>query len=187
MLKPYRYNSGIRWNQPGVTWNGMYDDNTNMNDNRISATLAAAAITNILAAIQTIRTNLPFLIEIGEQERMELPKLGEKTVGFDEKSAAYMASNPEFLPAFILIAEVNKDRALRTAMLQFFPQLKQLFDQVSDTMMVLGSELYMADLGYYQSSKEAARRGRPGAETIYNDLQSRFPGAPKKAATPPTP
>jgi hypothetical protein len=158
-----------------------------MNDNRVSATLAAAAITNINNALQTIRTNLPFLVELTDQERIEIPKLGQKTIGFDEKCAAYMGTNPELIPGFIVLAEVVKDRTLRDAILQFYPNFKTLFDQITDTLLVVGSEIYMADLAYYQAAREAAKRGRPGAEVIYKDLATRFPGAPKKVTPPPTP
>ena len=46
------------------------------------------------------------------------------------------------------------------------------------------SEIWMADLAYYQSVREAKRRGRPGAETIYNDLRPRFPGSTPSNPTP---
>ncbi len=184
----------LRFDMPGARWDGTVEEvmaalnqqnNTPMtNDNRVSATILAADITAILAAFTTIRTKLPFLIQVGAQERIELPKLGEKTLGFHEKCTTYMASNPEFIPPFVTPAEVAKDIALRDQFHQFLPQLIELYNLITGTEMVVGSEIYMADLAYYQSVREAARRGRPGAEAIYNDLQTRFPGAPKAAATP---
>jgi len=182
----------ITFGMKGARWNGTLEEveaalnqqsnNPMTNDNRVSATISPADITAILAAITTIRTKLPFLIPVGAQERLELPKLGEKTIGFHEKCTAYMASNPEFLPGFIQPAEVGKDISLRDQIHQFLPQLLELVSLVTGTEMVVGSEIYMADLAYYQSVREAARRGRAGAEDIYVDLQSRFPGAPSKAA-----
>ena len=153
-------------------------------DNRISATLADADKALILQKITEIRALLPFLVNLTPDERQTLPKLGEKTIGFHEKCTAYMASNPEFIPPFVTPAEVAKDIALRDQFHQFLPQLIELYNLITGTEMVVGSEIYMADLAYYQTVREAARRGRPGAEAIYNDLQTRFPGAPKAAATP---
>ncbi len=106
-------------------------------------------------------------------------------MGFDAKCAAYMASNPAFLPGFIVLAEVLKDRELREAFMEFVPDLRTLCDGVEDTLMVINSELWMADLAYYQSVREASRRNRAGAEVIYTDLRSRFPGA--NPTTPPPP
>jgi hypothetical protein len=145
-------------------------------DNRVSASISAADIQAVLGAVQTIRQKLPFLVSLTNQERQEIAKLGEKSVGFEEKCAAYMASNPEFLPGFVQIGEVTKDRALRAQILQFFSQFTSVCEAVNDTMLVIGSEIWMADLAYYQSVREAAKRGRPGAEAIYNDLRQRFPG-----------
>lgn len=198
MATPLRWGQKLSNGQPvtfgmkGALWNGTLEEveaalnqqnaNPMTNDNRVSATITPADITAILAAITTIRTKLPFLIAVGAQERLELPKLGDKTIGFHEKCTAYMASNPEFLPGFILPTEVGKDIGLRDQIHQFLPQLLELVSLITGTEMVLGSEIYMADLAYYQSVREAARRGRAGAEDIYKDLQSRFPGAPPKAA-----
>jgi hypothetical protein len=153
-------------------------------DNKVSANIAVGDINEILAAIQTIRTKLPFLVSVNNQERREMAKLGDKSKGFDQKCAVYMASNPEFLPGFIELPEVNKDRALLDQMMQFFPALKAICEAVDDTVMVVNSELWMADLAYYQTVREAARRSRPGADTIYRSLKERFPGGnPQLAQT----
>ncbi|MFO1485073.1 MAG: hypothetical protein U1F71_17065 [Verrucomicrobiaceae bacterium] len=157
--------------------------------NRISATLSAQDVTDILAAITTIRTKLPFLVSLSNDERRLLPKLGDKSVGFDDKCTAYMTSNPEFIPGFVDPAEVAKDRTLRTDILQFFTQLSTLCEEVDDTLMVINSEIWMADLAYYQNVREGAKRGLGGADTIYGDLNPRFPGSrpPKTPPTPPAP
>lgn len=147
--------------------------------------MTAQDITDINAAIQTIRTKLPFLISISNQERKEMAKLGDKSMGFDEKCAAYIGSNPEFLPGFVETAEVNKDRALRGRIMEFFPNLQTLCESVDDTLMVVNGDLWMADLAYYQSVRQAAKRGRAGADTIYNDLRTRFPGGNPQPPTPP--
>jgi hypothetical protein len=149
--------------------------------------MSAQDVTDILAAIDVIHTKAPFLLSISNEERQEIPKLGDKSGGFHEKCMGYMASNPEFLPGFIDIAEINKDKTLRNQVNEFWPHLKTLCESVNDTVLLLGSELYMADLAFYQTVREAARRGRAGADTIYNDLKQRFPGATPQEPTPPTP
>jgi len=152
--------------------------------NRISATLTDDDVTAILGAIDTIRTKLPFLISVSNEERGEIPKLGDKSMGFEEKCSSYMTSNPEFLPGFVPIAEVTKDRALLGKFMQFWPKLTTLCEDVADTKLVIGSEIYMADLAYYQNVRQGAKRGLPGADTIYNDLRVRFPG---NSPQPPAP
>ena len=144
--------------------------------NRISAELIDQDIAELRALVTAARSKLPFLIGLTTQERKELAKLGEKTVGFDEKIQAYMLTNPEFQPGFVDPAEVRKDRLLRTRFMSFFPDFMTLAEHMEDTMTILGNEILMADLAYYQSVREAARRGVPGAQQIYDDLRTRFPG-----------
>ena len=159
------------------------------NDNRISAVLAPADKTTILQKITDIRALLPFLLNLTVQERKELFKLGDKGLGFDEKCKTYMANNPALVPGFVTVAEVDKDRALRTAVLDIQRELASLLEAVDDTALVLGSEILMADLSFYQSVRQAAKRGTPtGIDVIFNDLQERFPGTHKTTTpTPPTP
>ena len=155
------------------------------NDNRISAVLAPADKTTILQKITDIRALLPFLLNLTVKERKELFKLGDKGLGFDEKCRTYMANNSSLVPSYVTVAEVEKDRVLRTAMLDILRELASLQEAVDDTVLTLSSEILMADLSFYQSVRQAAKRGVAGIDVIFNDLQERFPGTRK--ATTPTP
>ena len=158
------------------------------NDNRISATLAPADKTAALQKITDIRALLPFLLNLTVAERKEIFKLGDKGLGFDDKCRTYMANNPTLVPSYVTVAEVDKDRALRTALLDIQRELASLLEAVDDTVMMLGSEMLMADLSFYANVRQAAKRGVPGIDAIYADLQARFPGTRKAAVTPtPTP
>jgi hypothetical protein len=103
-------------------------------DNRVSATLSDQDLTDILAAIATIRSKLPFLVTLSAQERKEMAKMGDKSVGFDEKCTAYMASSPSFLPGFVSVDEVARDRALRSQIMRFFAELNGLTESLDDTL-----------------------------------------------------
>ena len=156
-------------------------------DNRISAVLLAADKTAILAALDTIRTKLPFLVNLTAMERRKLAKMSDKTLAFDEKCAAYMTAHAELVPSYVNMTEYNKDRALRLALLDIDQQLKQVVEGVDDTMMLCASEAFTADLSFYQNVRQAAQRGVVGADTIYQDLKQRFPGRGPGASDTPTP
>ena len=49
-------------------------------------------------------------------------------------------------------------------------------EMLDDTALLVGSEIWMADLSFYQTVRQAARRDVPWADTIYDDLKERFPG-----------
>ena len=106
-------------------------------------------------------------------------------MGFDEKCANYIASNPDFLPNYIDPAEVLKDRTACAQILKFLPQFRLLTEQAGDTFDVIGNEIMLADLAYYNSTGEAAKRGCPGAGAIHDDLATRYPCRPSKAQPKP--
>lgn len=155
------------------------------NDNLISATLGAEDIQAIKDALAVVRGKLPFLVSLSPQERREMVKMGEKSMGFDEKCTLYMGNHAEFVPGFVDPQEVARDRALRSQILEFSSLLNALTQNVDDTLMVVNQDIWMANLAYYQSVREAAKRGRPNAQTLYDDLRSRFPGNARSAATAP--
>lgn len=154
-------------------------------DNRISAELTDADQAAILAAIASIKSKLPFLINLTPDERIALPKMSDKSVAFDEKSASYMTTLPSLVPGFVSVAETNKDRALRVQVSEAAREILALAQSVDDTLMVISSEIWMADLSFYQSVRQAAKRGVSGAQTAYDDLSARFPGAPKAKPSKP--
>ena len=156
------------------------------NDNRISVTITDQQVADILTSLAALETALPFLLNREPGDKTVL--LGEKSVGFDEKCAAYMRSNPEFIPSYLVDHEVTKDRVARAQFLKFLPQLRQLAAKANDTFDVIGNELMLADLAYYNNTGDAAKRGRPDAQSIHDDLATRYPGRPARArATAQTP
>jgi len=150
------------------------------NNNRVSVTIADQTVTDILGHIAAIETLLPFLLTRDAGDNSVL--LGEKSVGFDEKCAGYMTSNPEFIPGYIALPEVLKDRSARAQFLKFLPSLNLLAGKADDTFNVIGNEIMLADLAYYNNTGEAANHGAAGAGNVHDDLATRYPGRPAKAA-----
>lgn len=154
--------------------------------NRISATLVTAAITAINGAITTIRTNLPFLLSLTIDERKRLPKLGDGRVALLEDALPLMVAHPDLVPTYMEIAEVTKDRDLRNALDPIFNSLATLCQDVEDTEILVGSELYNAIRGFYLNCQEAAKRGATTAQAVVDVLSKYFarPGRPPKPPTP---
>jgi len=152
-------------------------------DNRISVALSDADKQAILDAVAVIKSKLPFLLNLTPDDRINLPKMSDKSVAFDEKCATYMDSLPTLVPGFVNVAEVKKDRDLRNQLAGVAAEIAALAASMDDTMMVVSSELWMADLSFYQSIRQGAKRSVAGAQGAYDDLSQRFPGAnPKPAA-----
>jgi hypothetical protein len=143
-------------------------------DNQVSAAITDQNVTDILGHIAAIEGLLPFVISRAPGDNNVM--LGEKSVGFDEKCATFMGSNPQFIPGYVTPAEVLKDRALRGQFNKFLPRLNLLAAKAQDTFDVVGNEMMMADLAYYNSTGDAAKRGITSAGDIHDDLATRYPG-----------
>ena len=62
--------------------------------------------------------------------------------------------------------------------------LAPISDALDDSLMLSGSEAYQGALVFYSNVKSAAKVHVPKAQTVYDDLSTRFPGAPAKKAAP---
>jgi hypothetical protein len=158
------------------------------NDNKISITISPSDKTEINAALLTIKTKLqPYLIALTPDERRALPKVSDKSISFMDKTLSYVNTNPEFAPPYLNVAELSKDVDAAEILNSIAVPLEQILTGLEDTMMLAGSEAYIAALSYYNTAKEAARRDVPNAKSVYEDLRQRFPSKSKKEEPQPAP
>lgn len=158
-------------------------------DNRISLEITPAQKTALVAAVTGLKAALDGLLtNLTPEEKQSLPRIGDNTLAFDEKCAAYMVSRADLVPSFLDLDEMALDRKLVADLLPCLREIAPLCEGLEDTIMLANSDNMMGDLAFYQNVKQAAKRGVTGSGTIYDDLKTRFPGRPKKdAPTPPTP
>lgn len=192
MPTPLTWDSNLAWdtNQPGIAWDAMaatpQSNRPMASDNRISLEITAAQKTAIVDAVTALKAALQgIIINLTKEERQSLPKVGDKTLAFDEKCKAYMASRPELVPGFIDMAELAKDRKLVADLLPCLQEIAPICEGLEDTVSLAYTDIYIADLAFHANVKQAAKRGVPGTDTIYDDLKERFPGRPKAEPTPP--
>jgi len=143
-----------------------------------------ADVINKLKAIEDILR--PYFVALSENEKRHLLKMSDETIPFAEKVNGYMDSEPQYNPPFISVPETHKDFANFVKLRPVIERIQGLENEVSNMDICAGSDSYIQFLAYYNSVKEAGKRGIPGAKTIYDELSKRFPGARKKP-TPPTP
>jgi len=152
--------------------------------NLISLNIPEADIADIKNAVTVLKTKLfPKLETLTTDERMELPKMGDKTTEFVRKTYDYCVKNPEFIPPFMDVNEFKIDVDAIEVLRPFYIDIIQVAEAVDDTMLLSGSEAYQAALMYYNSVKQGAKTGIANAETIYKDLAVRFPAKNIKAKT----
>ncbi len=154
----------------------------------ISAVLSDADRDAILAKLNEAWALMPFLVNLTPDEIRGLPKMGEKSVSFVEKSLEYARGNPKLVPPYLDAGELNKDLVLVKQLQPIHNLLNQLFDALDGTFTAVGSEAYVESLSFYNTVRDAAKRNVPGSDAIYQDLRKRFPGRSgvQKAAAPQT-
>jgi hypothetical protein len=153
--------------------------------NLASIKIAEADLTEINACITTLHAKLlPYLKTLSPEDRMELPKMGDKTVSFVQKTLEYCRQNPDLVPPFLDVNELAVDIRACVTIRSLYEPLLQITDSLSDTMLLSGSEAYSAALMFYSVVKNAMKSKIQKAETIYSDLSNRFPGRVKKENAP---
>jgi len=153
-------------------------------ENRISIVLKPDDLRQVHDALTTVNTVLkPYLIVLTPAERQELPKMGDSTAPFVQKTLEYAQTNPGFVPAYLDIQELKTDFDAVESLLQVFRPVEQLYYNLNDTITLSGSEAYVASLAFYNSVKQAAKINVPGAKAISEDLKLRFAGQGKRQTT----
>ncbi len=145
-------------------------------DNQVSATLQQQEVDNLRNQVQSIRAMLPFLVNLTAEERRKYPKMGDKTLAFVTKALEYARDNYHLVPPYLNVPEFEKDMTLVQQLNSILRPLRSLLESLDDTVMLAGSESYSAALTFYQSVKLAKSMNVPGIDSIYEDLQARFPG-----------
>ena len=152
-----------------------------MQENQISFDLSQEELERINKAIQVLKDTLsPKLVKLNAETRRELAKMGDKTLAFVMKSYEHAQQNEVLVPAYLDVKEMGKDIQAVEKIRQIFNPLEQLSQDLEDSMMLAGSEAYIAALSFYNAVKGAAKSKVGASEQIYNDLSQRFPGRPRK-------
>ncbi|WP_373398598.1 hypothetical protein V8V91_02420 [Algoriphagus halophilus] len=150
-------------------------------ENRLSIEIPEAELTAAMEHVKSAREILaPYLIALTPEERMTIPKMSDGSRPFVEKVMDYVQTEPSFLPRFVPVEEMQKDWKSNKEIDSVYKSAMLLCNDLNDTMMLAGSEVYEASLAYYNSVKIAARMQAPNAKGIYEDLKVRFEGQGKK-------
>jgi len=134
-------------------------------ENVVSIVIPAEDVAAVQDAIKVIEEKLkPHLVALQPAERKELPKMSDKTAPFVEKVLDYAESDAEFAPAYLDVPELKKDLDAVGMLTLVARPIEQLSEMLNDTIMLAGSEAFVASLAYYNSVKQAAKMNVPGAK-----------------------
>ena len=109
--------------------------------------------------------------------------MGDKSIPFVIKGTEYLKTPGTPAPPYLNPEELSTDLNAFENIRQIRQIAQPIVDMLDDTMLLCGSEAYVAVLAYYTYLKGAARMNVSGAKTILEDLSNRFPGRPAKKET----
>jgi hypothetical protein len=154
-------------------------------ENRISAVISDADLAEVLAALATVRTKLPFLINLDPADRKNKRKTGTKREGYVVDVYNASTANSGAIPSSFSIAEWTKDEVVNDVMKVIFSNLGNLTESVSDTMLQIGNErVKQADLCYGYLKSGAA--GNVALTDELNRIAATFAGQGRAAEIPVT-
>jgi hypothetical protein len=136
----------------------------------LSASITPAQTTSIQGAIATLKTNLPFLVNLTKTERAALSKMSDATFSYVTKALDYATNNPLLVPSFINVTEAKRDLQLFNDLRTTHQQLAQLLEGIDDTEMAAGIEAKDFADKFYASVQQAANSNAPGAKVIADDM-----------------
>lgn len=150
----------------------------NIHDQVIPEEVLNLVKSKIEEAINLIR---PYSVVLTADERISAIKVGDKAFTFITKVFAYTKTNPEFIPNYLNIGDLNIDFQDAGGHVDIVSLINQLYNYFDDTKLSARSEAYSASLYYYGSVQQAASVNLPGAKAIYDDLKLYFPRTGKPA------
>lgn len=149
---------------------------SNLLNNRLNITVTAAQMTAVKTAIQTINSNLSFLLGLTTDERIVLPAIDVNNKAFTEDAINAGVNNGQLIPSYVSVTSMQNDMTLFNQLDEIIIIVKQLLEKLEDTQLLAGSEAYTSALVLYRLFGSAADAGVPGADAINNQLKQRFAG-----------
>lgn len=147
------------------------------NSNQISITIPPEVVEQVKQLYSQANLILaPYLINLTNDQKAVLPKMGEKSIPFVTKAAEYLDIPATPAPPYIDPAELRIDLTAYEILRKIRQVVAPTLEMLDDTMLLCGSEAYVAVLAFYNYLKGASKMNVPGAKTIFDDLSTRFPG-----------
>jgi hypothetical protein len=154
--------------------------------NLVTGTLSDANKAAIIADINSIRTKMPFLVNLSEGERKSLPKMGDNSRAYVQKGHEFAAQNTDKLGADFGMTDYTADYNLDAQLQEVETAFDQLREDFDDTVMALRSDLMVRSNFAYALMKVLGKSS--GAfDDMRKDMGQRFKAqGAKKASAPKT-
>jgi hypothetical protein len=138
--------------------------------NKISAEIPQETENTIIQSIKDAKGELPFLVDITNEERIRLAKMSRKSVDFMDRGLLHASNYPQYVPPYLDLDEFRKDVELRKPLYRIMAEVASFQEKLRDTILMVESEAHTIARVFYKSIKAAAKEGQEAAENIAKDL-----------------
>jgi len=111
-----------------------------------------------------------------DEERRMLRTMNDKSYGFVLKVVAYCQQNPGLMPSYLEFDKMNNDFAALAAIRPLLDDCTQLKNNIEDTMMLAGTDVFAQCLLFYNNVKLVSQKGDLKAAAIADELDLQYPG-----------
>lgn len=144
----------------------------------IDSSVSAADLQAIKDAFTTIRTKLPFLVNLTADERKAIFKTGSDSLSFVQNALTGAQGNPLILPGSFDVPGFERDVNLFATLTEVQTIGESLTSQIDDTRLAVGGEAMQSGIQFYNYVKTAAKT-TPGLKPLADQLGERFQRASK--------
>ena len=142
-----------------------------VNNSQIDITLTTEQEATIIAAMEALENVVPFLVSLTPADRQRLFKLGTRSEGFVAEALSAAQQHADNLPPALEIAQLQRDLALRQALLPLVQRARLLYTKLNDTWMLAGADAMQTATAIYRVLR--AQRGE-GLDVTVGVLKQRF-------------
>lgn len=142
-------------------------------EDKVSAVVTEETFTSVIAAFDLISEKLPFLLELTTEQRKALPKFGDKSVAFVNKTLEFSKEHSEALPVSLDLEEFGRDVNLYNLLFTIDHKAKALSGKIRDTYLQAGAEAFATALSIYSNLK-INKDLFEGSELVLDELSKRF-------------
>lgn len=143
-------------------------------NNKVDKQLTDEEKTEILQLITTLRSKMPFLIKLSNDDRKSMVFMDDGRKPFASKSFDYATRNSDVNPGAEMVEAGNHDLDLFSFLTTVESEIGQMHEMVRDTKQAAGSEAFEVARFIYKKAKMSLEMGVPGTKTIVDDLGKLF-------------
>lgn len=146
-----------------------------MGPNRISASVTEESVQRVQQALEEIRRELPFLLQLMGADRPSLINVGENLAPFLEQAYRDAEANPDLVPPSLDMEELERDIALFNQLKRILGPVNELVELLNDTHLAAGSDAFETAIVFYKNVRMAAKLGDEDAQRMLDSLKENLP------------